>query len=53
MAVPKTTKQIDIKVRSLKKQITALEKKRKKLAAKKVTKKKVTKKKAVRRKKRR
>ena len=46
MVLPKTPKQCDIKIKSLKKQLTDMEKRKKKLAdvAKKVAKKKVTKK---------
>ena len=57
MALPKTPKQCDIKIRSLKKQVTVMEKRRKTLAIvkktvkKKVAKKKPTKKKVTRKKK--
>ena len=56
MALPTTPKQCAIKITSLKKQVTAMEKRKKALAAKKkpakkkVAKKKVTKKKVVKRK---
>ena len=59
MALPKTPKQCDIKIKSLKKQVTVMEKRRKILAAvkksvkKKAVKKKPTKKKVARKKKRR
>ena len=50
MALPTTPKQCEIKIKSLKKQVTAMEQRKKKLAVaakKKVTKKKVVKKKVV------
>jgi len=54
MALPTTPKQCDIKIKSLKKQVTDMEKRKKKLATttkKKVVKKKVAKKKVSRKKK--
>ena len=55
MALPKTPKQCDIKIKSLKKQVTVMEKRRKTLATvkKKVVKKKPVKRKVTRKKKRR
>ncbi len=53
MALPTTPKQCDIKIKSLKKQVTAMEMRKRKLAAaskKKTTKKKVVKKKVVKKK---
>ena len=54
MALPTTPKQCDIKIKSLKKQVSEMEKRKKKLAAtkKKVVKKKVVKKKVSKKKKR-
>ena len=54
MALPTTPKQCDIKIKSLKKQVAAMESRKKKLAAtkKKVVKKKVAKKKVSKKKKR-
>ncbi len=48
MALPTTPKQCEIKIKSLKKQVTAMEQRKKKLAV--ATKKKVTKKKVVKKK---
>lgn len=50
MAKALTPKQLDIKIRSLKKKMTALEKKKKATSKKKTTKKKATKKKSSRKK---